>query len=330
MKIGILDDYLHVSLKLADWSGLMARTDIVVLDRPLSLEEAAQTLKDFEILCTLRERQPFPRVLLENLPRLRHLCVTGKRYDTVDVAVAAELGIQVSNTPIAGTGAGAVTELTWGLMLALTRHIAAEDRLMREGGWQHFVGSSLRGKQLGIVGLGGIGTDVARIGLAFGMDVTAWSPNLTPERAHAAGVRAVGKAELFRTSDLITLHLALSETTRGVVGAQEIAAMKPTAGLVNTARAGLLDEDALIAALVERRIGGAALDVYSIEPLPTDHHLRMLPNTVLTPHLGYCTGEMLAAYYGYAVENITAFLDGAPIRIVLPPPIASGRNVHLS
>lgn len=317
MKIAILDDYLRLATEVADWGALADRADITVIDRPFaSVDDAARTLAGHQILCTLRERTPFPRALVEALPDLRHLCVTGKRYDTVDVAACAERGIVVSNTPVSGAGSGAVTELTWGLILALVRHIAAEDRMMREGGWQHFAGTTLRGKTLGVVGLGGLGRDVARIGLAFGMNVQAWSPNLTPERAAEAGVTLADKHALFATSDIVSLHLALADSTRGIVGASEIGAMKPTASLVNTARAGLLDEEALISALSGGRIAGAALDVYSVEPLPRDHVLRGLPNVVLSPHLGYFTREMLTAYYTYAIENIDAFLDGAPIRVV--------------
>jgi phosphoglycerate dehydrogenase-like enzyme len=319
MKIAILDDYLRLSQEVADWADLRARAEITVFDRPLGPPEvAAEALADFEILCTLRERMPFPRDLIVRLPRLRYVCVTGKRYDTIDVAAAAERGVLVSNTPVTGAGSGAVVELTWGLILALVRHIAAEDRMMRAGGWQHSAGTTLRGKRLGIVGLGGLGGGVARIGAAFGMEVCAWSPNLTEARAEAAGARLVSKAELFAKSDVITLHLALAPSTQGVVGATEIGSMKASGVLVNTARAELLDEEALLAALRARRIAGAGLDVYSVEPLPEDHPIRSLPNVVITPHLGYFTREMLSTYYGDAIENITAFLDGRPIRLVGP------------
>jgi D-3-phosphoglycerate dehydrogenase len=319
-RIAVLDDYLRVSQSAADWSALAERAEIVVFDRPMTLDQAASDLADFDILCTLRERQPFPRALIERLPRLRYLCVTGKRYDTIDIAAAAERGVVVSNTPVSGAGAGGVTELTWGLIIALARHIATEGALMREGGWQHTVGSTLRGKRLGVVGLGGIGADVARIGAAFGMEVVAWSPNLTPERAQAAGVRGIGKIELFETSDVVTLHLALADSTRGAVGKAELGSMKPSARLVNTARAGLVDEAALVDVLERGAIAGAALDVFSVEPLPEDHVLRRLPNIILTPHLGYMTEEMLSSYYKDAVENICSYLDGAPIRVVSDRP----------
>jgi phosphoglycerate dehydrogenase-like enzyme len=317
MKIALLDDYLGSALSSADFTPLAGRAEISVIGRPLpQLEDAIATLAPFDILCTLRERTPFPRALIEALPNLRYLCVTGKRYDTVDLDACRDRGVIVSNTPVSGAGAGAVTELTWGIILSLARKISAEDRLMRAGGWQHFLGNTLRGKRLGIVGLGGLGTDVARIGQAFGMEVIAWSPHLTDERARAAGVTRVDKQALFSSADVVTLHLALAETTRGIVGAPEIGAMKPTALLVNTARAGLLDEVALLHALQHGHIAGAGLDVYSVEPLPEFHALRQLSNVVLTPHLGYFTQEMLSAYYSYAVENMSSFLDGAPIRVV--------------
>jgi phosphoglycerate dehydrogenase-like enzyme len=317
MKIALLDDYLNLATGLVDWSAVTSRATLEVIDRPLpDVESAAAALADFDVLCTLRERTPFPEELIEKLPKLRYLCVTGKRYDTVNIAAAAKRGVVVSNTPVSGAGAGAVAELTWGLILSLARHIAFEDRHMRQGGWQHAAGNTLRGKKLGVVGLGGLGRDVARIGQAFGMEVQAWSPNLTSARAEETGVRRVSKHQLFATSDVISLHLALAPTTFGIVDKIAIDAMKPTAWLVNTARAGLLDEHALVDALQEERIKGAGLDVYSVEPLPEDHVLRSLPNVVLTPHLGYFTQEMLTAYYTYAVENITAFLDGSPIRVV--------------
>lgn len=316
MRIAVLDDILSLSQQVADWSGLAARAEIVVMNRHISPAEAAAALAGFDIICTLRERLPFPRDLLESLPRLRYLCVTGKRFDTVDVAAASQLGILVSNTPVTGPGTGAVTELTWGLILAGVRHIADQDHVMRAGGWQTRAGTTLRGKKLGIVGLGSIGTEVARIGLAFGMQVAAWSPNLTVDRAAQAGVQAVSRDELFGVSDVVSLHLSLADSTRHVVGEQQLRRMKRTAWLVNTARAGLVDESALIGTLQARSIAGAALDVFESEPLPHDHPLRTLGNVLLTPHLGYMTVDMLANYYGHAIRNIEAFLDGSPIGLV--------------
>lgn len=320
MRIAILDDYLGLALRSADWSELGRRAEIVVFDRPLAVpEEAARALADFDIICTLRERMPIPRSLIEKLPRLKYILVTGKRYDMIDVEAAAERGILVSNTKVDGRGGGGVAELVWGLILSLARNIPYEDRMMRRGEWQHGAGVTVRGKMLGIVGLGGLGRQVARTGNFFGMDVIAWSQNLTPERAAEAGARYVSKDDLFGLSDFVTIHVAWSERTTGLVGAREIGLMKPTAYLVNTARGPIVDESALIAALRQRRIAGAALDVYDKEPLPADHPFRSLDNTVITPHLGYFTKEMLAVYYGDAVLAIAAFMDGVPIDVVTQP-----------
>lgn len=317
MKIGLLDDYLHLAPTLVDWSLIQSRATLKLIDRPLpNVKLAVEALAEFDILCTLRERTPFPADLIERLPKLRYLCVTGKRYDTVDIKACAAQNIIVSNTPVSGAGAGAVCEMTWGLILSLARNIAFEDRHMRQGGWQHAAGNTLRGKTLGVVGLGSLGRDVSRIGQALGMKVIAWSPNLTIERAKEANVQLVSKKYLFENSDVVSLHLALGPSTLEIIDKTSIDSMKPSAFLVNTARAKLVDETALIYALTEKRIKGAGLDVYSIEPLPEVHILRTIPNVVLTPHLGYFTQEMLTAYYTFAIENITAFLDGAPIRVV--------------
>jgi D-3-phosphoglycerate dehydrogenase len=235
----------------------------------------------------------------------------------VDVAAAAARGIPVSNTPVTGTaGAGGVAELVWGLILASTRHIASEDRMMRDGGWQHQAGTTLGGKTLGILGLGGLGRQVAGIGKAFGMQIQAWSQNMTDEQATACGAIRVSKEELFETSDIITVHLALSDRTRHIVGARELGGMKKNAFLINTARGAIVDEQALIAVLKAGSIAGAGLDVYEREPLPVDHPFRSMPNVVITPHLGYFTREMLGTYYGDAARLIEAFLDGKPQRVV--------------
>lgn len=317
MKLAILDDYLRLSPTLADWSAIASVAEITVFDHPLeTIEEAAAALADFDMICTLRERRSFPAELLGQLPKLRYLCVTGKRYDTIDLEAARAKGIIVTNTPVTGPGSGAVVELTWGLILALARHIAAEDRMMRTGGWQHFAGMTLKGKTLGVVGLGALGRGVAQIGRAFGMEVIGWSPNLTAERAQEAGVRLVTKDELFAQSDVVSLHLALAPSTLGIIGKAQLRQMQPSAYLVNTARAGLVDEAALLECLREKRIGGAGLDVYTIEPLPVDHPLRQLDNVVITPHLGYFTREMLQSYYQDAVENISSYLAGTPMRVV--------------
>ncbi|WP_201835695.1 D-2-hydroxyacid dehydrogenase family protein [Microvirga zambiensis] len=320
LNIAVLDDYIGVSQTVADWEPLKARANVVVFSRPLSVpEEAARELADFDIICTLRERMPIPASLIERLPRLKYIVVTGKRYDTVDVAAAAAHGVTVSNTPVSGAGSGGVAELVWGLILSLARHISSEDRMMRQGEWQHQAGTALGGKTLGILGLGGLGRRVAEIGKVFGMTVQAWSQNMTDEQAAAAGARRVSKEELFATSDVVTIHLALSDRTRGIVGAPELRAMKPTAFLVNTARGAIVDEKALVDVLRAGSIAGAGLDVYEQEPLPVDHPFRSLPNVVITPHLGYFTREMLGTYYGDAIRLIEAFLDGRPERVVNMP-----------
>nr|WP_245445478.1 D-2-hydroxyacid dehydrogenase family protein [Agrobacterium rosae]MDX8316476.1 D-2-hydroxyacid dehydrogenase family protein [Agrobacterium rosae] len=317
MNIAILDDYIGVSQQVADWTSLTSRANVVVFDRPLAVpDEAARALADFDVICTLRERMPIPADLITCLPRLKYIVVTGKRYDTVDVAAAAARGIPVSNTPVVGAGAGGVAELTWGLILAATRHIASEDRMMRDGGWQHQAGTTIGGKTLGILGLGGLGRRVAEIGKVFGMDLVTWSQNMTDEQATACGARRVTKEELFATSDIITVHLALSERTHRIVGPNELRMMKKSAYLINTARGAIIDEQALIDVLASGAIAGAGLDVFENEPLPIDHPFRNLPNVVITPHLGYFTREMLGTYYGDAIRLIGCFLDGKPDRVV--------------
>lgn len=316
MRIALTDDYLKLALQSADWSEIGKRADIVAFDRPLQVpDEAAEALKEFDVICTLRERMPIPRSLIARLPRLKYIVVTGKRYDMIDVRAAADHGVLVSNTKISGQGGG-VSELVWGLIFSLSRNIAMEARLMREGGWQHRPGTRVRGKTLGIIGLGELGRQIAAGGRFFGMDVIAWSQNLTPERAAECGARCVGKDELFSTADFVTVQVAWSERTTGLVGARELGLMKPSAYLINTARGPIVDEAALIDVLRRGAISGAALDVYDKEPLPPDHPLRSLDNVVLTPHLGYFTSESLAMYYGDAIKAISAFMDGAPINVV--------------
>jgi phosphoglycerate dehydrogenase-like enzyme len=317
MNIAILDDYLGISQEVANWEGVKSRANIVVFNRPLALpDDAARELANFDIICTLRERMPIPSELISRLPRLKYIIVTGKRYDTVDVIAAANQGVLVSNTPVNGRGAGGVAELVWGLILAATRNIASEDQVMRNGGWQTRAGTTVGGKVLGILGLGGLGRRVAEIGHVFGMKVQAWSQNMTLEQAESAGAQLVSKEQLFATSDIVTVHLALSERTRGIVGANELLAMKRSAYLINTARGAIVDENALIEALRSGVIAGAGIDVYEHEPLPAGHPFRSLSNVVITPHIGYFTREMLGTYYGDAVELIGAFLDGRPERVV--------------
>jgi phosphoglycerate dehydrogenase-like enzyme len=254
----------------------------------------------------MRERTPFPRSVLAQAPNLKLLVTTGMANASIDLDACRDLGIEVRGT----TGLRSSTaELTWGLVLALARHICVEDRRVREGGWQRTVGLELAGARLGVVGLGKLGAEVARIGLAFGMDVVAWSQNLTLERAAEVGVRLVDKHELFSTSDVVTLHLKLSDRTHGIVGAPELALMQPTAYLVNTSRGPLVDEAALVDALRHYSIAGAGLDVFDVEPLPADHPLRSLPNTVVTPHIGYVTTATYEGWWRQVVENIRAWWD---------------------
>lgn len=318
MKIAILDDYQNLALDLADWSEVRARAELTVFDRPFADEaEAATALAPFDALCIMRERTPFPRSLLGRLPKLRFISSTGARNNGLDLAAAAERGVVVSHTG-GGPVADATPELAWGLLLAVARDLAGADRRMRQGAWHGGLarGRTLGAKRLGIVGLGKLGARVAAFGKAFGMELVAWSTNLTAEKAAAAGARLVSKDELFSTSDAITLHLVLSPRTRGIVGRAEIARMKPAAILINTSRGPLVDEAALIEALAERRIGGAGLDVYDREPLAKDHPLRRLENVVLAPHLGYYAEEVLRVFHADSVANVLAWMAGTPIRLL--------------
>ncbi|MCU1482691.1 MAG: Phosphoglycerate dehydrogenase [Subtercola sp.] len=314
--VSILDDYQGVALKSADWRAVLENHDIDVVREHISDPDAlVERLRNSPIVVAMRERTPFDAELLRRLPELRLLVTTGMANASIDVTVATELGIVVSGT---GGVSTAVPELTLGMMIALTRNIAVEDRSMREGGWQHTIGPGISGRTLGVVGLGKQGVPVARLAQAFGMSVIAWSPNLTQQRADDAleGVRAVSKQELFSTADVITVHMPLSERSRGIVSAADLAHMRATAYLVNTSRGPLVDEDALVTAVRSRAIAGAALDVYDIEPLPVDHPLRSLPNTLLLPHLGYVSTDSYAVFYGDAVADILAFEAGAPVRVL--------------
>ena len=312
-RIALLDDYQNIALSMADWS-VLSEASITVFNHPLGgPAEVAAALRDFNIIGIMRERTPFPRRLLEKLPELKLLVTTGMRNPSIDLDAARELGVTVCGTDGSGHPAA---ELTWGLILGLMRHIPREDREMRAGHWQTALGHDLNGKTLGVIGLGRLGSRVAQVGAAFDMEVIAWSPNLTPERAAAADARLVSKEELLSKADVITLHIVLSERTHGLLGAAEFALMKPTAYLINTSRGPLIDESALVNTLHEGRIAGAALDVYDYEPLPAGHPLRRLANTVLTPHIGYVTTETYRVFYRQMVQDIRAYLDGATIRIL--------------
>ncbi|HEX2036669.1 MAG TPA: D-2-hydroxyacid dehydrogenase family protein [Chloroflexota bacterium] len=314
VRVAILDDYQGVALQMADWGTLPTGTELQVFRHHLADEVAvAERLADVEVVVAMRERTPFPRRLLERLPKLRLLVTTGMRNASIDLAAATERGIVVCGT--GGVGA-ATAELTWGLILALLRQIPREDAATRGGAWQVSVGVGLHDKTLGVLGLGNLGSRVATVGRAFGMRVVAWSQNLTAARAAEVGATLVGKDELLAQADILSIHLVLSERTRGLIGARELGLMKPTAYLVNTSRGPIVDEAALIDALRRSAIAGAALDVFDVEPLPADHPLRGLPNTVVTPHLGYVTAETYRVFFGDAVEDIRRFLAGTPVRVL--------------
>jgi phosphoglycerate dehydrogenase-like enzyme len=321
-QVAILDDYVGLALDLADWSPVQTRAEITVFDRHLTEAQAADALRPFDVICTLRERMALPRTLIERLPNLKLITIVGKSLPNLDIAAATENGVLVAHSDFANPRFSSVRDATpefaWGLMVATVRNLAEEHLRMREGGWQATVGMTLSGKTLGLLGLGRIGTRMSEYAKVFGMQVIAWSQNLTEEVAAAAGARRVEKATLFEESDVLSIHLVLSERTRGLVAEPELALMKPHAYLINTSRGPIVDETALIAALMERRIAGAGLDVYDIEPLPPDHPLRLLPNVTLSPHLGYVTREMLSAFYCDTVEAVEAWLSGTPIRIANP------------
>ncbi|ACK49209.1 D-isomer specific 2-hydroxyacid dehydrogenase NAD-binding [Methylocella silvestris BL2] len=315
--IAILDDYQNVALKMANWTRVEERAAITVFNDHLADPEAvALRLAPFDILCVMRERTPLPRALLERLPRLKLIVTTGRRNASIDLTAAAERGIVVAHTGYSSTP---TIEFAFSLILASVRNIASENASLRAGGWQRSLGGSLRGATLGVMGLGNIGAEMARLGLAFGMTIIAWSQNLTPERAAAAGATLVSKTELFEHSDILSIHLVLSGRTRGLVGAQELALMKPTARLVNSSRGPIVDESALIEALREGQIAGAAIDVFDCEPLPQDHPFRTLPNVLATPHIGYVSKDMYRVFYGDTVKNILAYLDGKPPPFLLTP-----------
>lgn len=323
IRIAICDDYEGAALATADWSDVRKRAEVVVFDRPLgSLDAAAEALHDFDAVCLMRERMACPAELLERLPRLRFIVFTGQRNAAVDSASAARRGVVVSNTP-GGPVKACTAEQTWALILAGAKRLAAADAGLRAGYWRSDArGASyplpfcLEGERLGVVGLGAIGERVARAGQAFGMEVLAWSTNLTDERAAAVGARRVSRDELFATSRVVSLHLVLSERTRGIVGAAELARMAPNSLLVNTSRAGLIESGALVAALAAGRPGHAALDVFGTEPLPAEDALLALPNVTLSPHLGYATEPVFQAFHEGLREAVSAWLDGKPIRVL--------------
>jgi phosphoglycerate dehydrogenase-like enzyme len=312
IKVAVLDDYQGAAMQMAEWSILDGQAELTVFQDHLSEPDAvAERLTPFDVICAMRERTPLPRPLLERLPNLKLIVSTAMRNASIDLAAAKELGIVVCGTGYRSHGAA---ELTWALIMAASKYIPEECASVRSGGWQTKVGRDLKGATLGIAGLGTLGAAVAKYARAFDMNVMAWSTNLTQAKAAEHGARLVTKEQLFRDADIVTLHLVLSERTRGIVGASELALMKPTAWLVNTSRGPLVDEAALIDVLSRQAIAGAALDVFDTEPLPPNHPLRSLPNTLVTPHIGFVTEETYRIFYQDTVAAILAWLNGHPVR----------------
>jgi phosphoglycerate dehydrogenase-like enzyme len=314
VSVALLDDYQDVGRALGPWDTLGDAVQVTAYRHHIADDEALiAALEPFEVIVAMRERTPFGRARLERLPNLRLLVTTGRANASIDVGAARELGVVVCGTD----GLAAPTyELTWALILAVTRGVVAEDRAVRAGGWQHTLGIELAGRTLGVAGLGRLGRQVARLGQAFEMRVIAWSQNLDAAHAEAIGVEPVSKERLLRESDVLTIHLKLSDRTHGLFGADELALMKRTAFLVNTSRGPIVDEPALVSALRDRTIAGAALDVYDTEPLPADHALLSAPNTVLTPHIGYVARSNYEVFWRDVVEDVGAYLAGAPVRVV--------------
>ena len=306
-KIAVLDDYQGVALKMADWSAVLARADVDVFSDHLQDADAvAERLLPYDVVCVMRERTPLRAETIERLPNLKLIASTGPRNASIDLKAAAARGIAVVHTGYFGSP---TLELTWALILASARHLIAEAAAVRGGGWQHSIGDDLAGKTLGVIGLGNLGSQVAKIGLAFGMRVLAWSQNLTAEKAVAVGATLVSKEELLRQADIVSVHLVLSDRTRALIGAAELALMKPSARLVNTSRGPIVIEAALIAALEAGQIAGAAIDVYDVEPLPADHPYRRIDNLLATPHIGYVSRGLYERFYHDTVSNVLAWLN---------------------
>jgi len=318
MRVSILDDYQGVALDMADWSPLRDRGCEIAVERFPFADEAdvLRSLADSEIVCAMRERTAFPKHIVDRLPKLKLLITTGMRNASFDMEALKAKGVTVCGTGGPGGGNEDTAELAWGLILGAMRRIAEDHAFMRHGGWQTRVGHRVAGKTIGLLGLGRLGSAVARVGIAFEMKAIAWSQNLTAEAAAAKGVERVEKDELFRRSDILSVHLVLSPRSRGLVGAREIGLMKKSAVLVNTSRGPIVDTDAMVAALKEGRLAYAGVDVYDKEPLPIDHKLRSCPNVIMTPHIGYVTDENYRSSYPQIVENIIGFLDGKPQRVI--------------
>jgi phosphoglycerate dehydrogenase-like enzyme len=318
MRLSILDDYQGVALDIADWSAIRNHGIEIAVERfPFADEDdVVRSLADSEIVCAMRERTAFPKRVVDRLPKLKLLITTGMRNASFDMEALKARGVTVCGTGGPGGGNEDTAELAWGLILGAARRIAEDHAFMRHGGWQTRIGHRVAGKTIGLLGLGRLGSAVARVGIAFGMKAIAWSQNLTAEKAAEQGVERVEKDELFRRSDVLSVHLVLSPRSRGLVGAPEIALMKPSAILVNTSRGPICDTEAVIAALREGRLAYAGFDVYDQEPLPINHPLRSAPNVILTPHIGYVTDENYRSSYPQVVENVLAFLNGKPIRAI--------------
>jgi phosphoglycerate dehydrogenase-like enzyme len=324
MRVAVLDDYHRIAHTLADWGSLGVEVDF--FDRPIGREQMPDVLAGYDTLVLMRERTAFPRELLERLPNLKLVVTTGMRNAAVDIEYLASRGVRVCGTGIPGYGGTSkepapglpsTIEVAWALILALFKRVSQEDRALRQGTWQQGLPMNLAGSTLGLLGLGRIGSQMVAPARAFGMEVIAWSQNLTPERAREAGARQVAsKQELLEQADVVSIHLVLSHRSRGLIGAAEFEQMKPTSFLVNTSRGPIVDEPALIGALQSGRIAGAGLDVYDTEPLPAEHPLRRAPRTVLTPHLGYVTEDTYEIFFDQAVEDVLAYLDGSPLRVV--------------
>jgi phosphoglycerate dehydrogenase-like enzyme len=312
-KIAVLDDYQNAALESADWSVLRDRADIAAFQDHLADPDAViKRLLPFDVVCVMRERSPLPRNVIERLPNLKLIASTGSVNASIDVAAASDHGVVVVHT---GYRSDPTIELTWALILASARHIVTESNSVRSGAWQQTVGTDLRGKTLGVLGLGNVGSQVARIGSAFGMNLIAWSQNMTPEAATAAGAILVSKHQLFEQADIVTIHLVLSSRTRGLVGAAELERMRPTARLINASRGPIVDEEALINVLKNKQIAGAAIDVFDIEPLPPNHPFRTLDNVLATPHIGYVSHGLYTTFYGDTVSNIQKWLDSQGAKI---------------
>ncbi len=328
IRIAILDDYQRAALTVADWSSLRQKTSIEVFsDTITNADKLVARLEPFDVLCVMRERTPLPRAILERLPRLKLIVSTGAKNASIDQDAAKEHGITVENTH---GGISAPIELTWALIMASARNIVAEANSLRAGGWQRTVGDELKGKMLGVLGLGRIGSKISRIARVFDMEVITWSDRVTQEEADQAGAVIVQKDELFRRADVLSIHLVLADSTRGLVGLRELALMKPTAWLVNTSRGQIVDEGSLVGALKEKKLGGAALDVFNVEPLPVEHPFRTFDNVLATPHLGYVSRQQYEVFYGDAVRAISAWLNTPSQNSPIPSALATERPEPMS